>query len=126
MTRRTTALLTASVLALGLAACDATAPAGDAPTPAAPDASTSVEIDDFAYDPETTTVAAGTTVTWSNEDATRHTVTAGSEDAPEPDRFDEEVTEQGQTVEVTFDEPGTYAYYCVVHPFMTGTVEVTS
>ena len=140
--RPTTALVAAGVLALGLAACGDDAPAADAPPASATEApsasapttdasgatdasGTTVEIDDFGYDPETVTVAAGSTVTWTNEDATRHTVTAGSEDAPDPDRFDEEVTEQGQAVEVAFDEPGTYAYYCVVHPFMTGTVEVT-
>lgn len=132
MHRSTTALLTAAVLGVGLAACaddpvDASGTAGpstrDQPTSTSGGAT--VEIDDFAYDPATTTVEAGTTVTWTNEDATRHTVTAGSEDAPAPDRFDEEVTEQGQTVEVTFDEPGTHAYYCELHPFMEGTIEVT-
>ncbi len=148
MHHATTALLTAAVLGLGLAGCaddagdasgTAAQPTADQPTTdqPAPDQPTStdtsapaasgatVEIDDFGYDPATTTVEAGTTVTWTNEDATAHTVTAGSEDAPEPDRFDEEVTEQGQTIEVTFDEPGTQAYYCTIHPFMQGTIEVT-
>ena len=84
-----------------------------------------MEIDDFAFDPDTVTVEVGTTVTWSNEDATNHTVTAGSEDEPLPDAFDLVVEEQGETVGTTFDEPGTYTYYCEVHPFMTGTIEVT-
>ena len=86
---------------------------------------TEVAIDDFRFAPETVTVPVGSTITWSNEDATAHTVTAGSEAAPEPERFDLEVDEQGETVRTTFDAPGTYAYYCELHPFMVGTVEVS-
>ncbi|MBW3619398.1 MAG: cupredoxin domain-containing protein [Actinobacteria bacterium] len=84
-----------------------------------------VDIDDFRFVPETITVAAGTEITWTNQDATAHTVTAGTPDAPEPDRFDLEVAEQGDTVSTTLDEPGTYPYFCELHPFMLGTVEVT-
>lgn len=123
--RRRTPLAALAVLGLLLGACSdgsTTGSAADAPTGTE---DVAVEIDDFAYDPESVEVAAGTTVTWSNEDATRHTVTAGSEDAPDPEAFDLEVDEQGQTVSFTFDEPGTYAYYCVLHPFMEGTIEVT-
>lgn len=120
MTRRST-LAVLAALALGLAACSGDDPA----TPATAGGEATVEIDDFAYAPGTVTVEVGTTVVWSNEDATRHTVTAGTEDAPAPDDFDLEVDEQGQTVRRTFDEPGTHAYFCELHPFMTGTVEVT-
>lgn len=83
-----------------------------------------VQIATFTFDPEAVTVPSGSTVTWVNEDATRHTVTAGTEQEP-GDLFDEEVDEVGDEVTVTFDEPGTYEYFCVLHPFMTGVVEVT-
>ncbi len=105
--------------AFALAACS-----GAAGTTAA-SGTQAVAIDDFAFRAETVTVPAGTTVTWSNEDATSHTVTAGGEDVPDPDTFDLTVDEQGQVVEFTFDEAGSYPYYCVLHPFMTGVVEVT-
>lgn len=110
--------------AFALAACSGAAGTTEAPgSPAA--ATEQVAIDDFAFRPETVTVPAGTTITWSNEDATSHTVTAGDEDAPDPDTFDLTVDARGQVVEFTFDEAGSYAYYCVLHPFMTGVVEVT-
>lgn len=121
MTPRTS-LAALATLGLLLGACST----GDAPDEATGQQDgVAVEIDDFGYDPEVVEVAAGTTVTWSNEDATRHTVTAGDEDDPDPDAYDLQVDEQGQTVSFTFDEPGTYAYFCTIHPFMEGTVEVT-
>lgn len=86
--------------------------------------SATVQIATFAFAPETITVPSGTTVTWVNEDATRHTVTAGTEQQP-GDLFDSEVQEMGDEVTVTFDQPGTYEYFCVLHPFMTGVIEVT-
>jgi plastocyanin len=113
--------LLAAVLALALAAC-AGEPAADTPTESG--ASATVAIDTFAYEPGTITVPVGTTVTWTNEDATRHTVTAGSEDAPDPERCGQAGGEQDDAVSTTFDEPGTVAYYCVLHPFMTGEVVV--
>lgn len=136
-TTRTTVL---ALSLLALAACgdgDTTSSAGQT-TPAA-DSQTSapadegqaaaseqsaVDIDDFRFKPETITVAAGTEVTWTNQDDTAHTVTAGSEDDPKPDEFDLEVDAQGDTVSTTFDEPGSYPYFCELHPFMEGTVEV--
>lgn len=126
-------LLTTLVLAAALAACSSgaadEAPSSSAEVPSATAEATAsdaeVAIDTFAYVPSTVTVPAGTTVMWTNEDATRHTVTAGSEDAPAPDDFDLAVEDRGDVVEFTFEEPGTYAYYCVLHPFMEGVVEVT-
>lgn len=111
--------------AFALAACSGAAGTTEPPDNGAAARADHVAIDDFAFRPATVTVPAGTTVTWSNEDATSHTVTAGDEDAPEPDTFDLTVDEQGQVVEFTFAEAGTYAYYCALHPFMTGVVEVT-
>jgi plastocyanin len=78
-----------------------------------------VGIDNFSYNPEVITVPAGTTVTWVNHDDVPHTVTSadkrfGSSPALDTDgRFSQ-----------TFTAPGTYAYYCAVHPHMTGKVIV--
>ncbi|MFP5309559.1 MAG: plastocyanin/azurin family copper-binding protein [Actinomycetes bacterium] len=83
-----------------------------------------VSLSFFAFDPEELTVSAGSTVTWVNEDDVRHTVTAGTPDAPETDRFDLDLPANGDTVTFTFDEAGTYAYFCDVHKSMTATIVV--
>ena len=81
-----------------------------------------------AYEPLDLTVVAGTTVRWTNEDAIAHTVTSGVSDGSSgtPDgRFDSPFLDQGDAFTFTFDEPGTYPYFCKPHPWMRGTVTVT-
>lgn len=88
---------------------------GDGEAPVEADA---VTIVDFAFDPPDLEVAAGTSVTFTNEDGATHTATA------EDDAFDTGDLGQGDTGEVTLDEPGTYAYLCSIHNYMTGTITV--
>ena len=64
-------------------------------------------------------VAAGSTVTWTNDDDAPHTVTFDG-DAVE----DSGELAKGDTFEATFDEPGSYSYVCAIHPKMTATVTV--
>jgi plastocyanin len=78
----------------------------------------SVEIVEFEFDPEELTVPAGTTVTFTNQDKAPHTATA------DDSSFDTEELEKGDSAEETFDEPGTYSYYCRFHVFMKGSVVV--
>ena len=75
-----------------------------------------VSIADFAFDPDGLTVAAGSTVTFTNEDGAGHTATAES--------FDTGELEEGDTAEVTLDEPGEITYFCDIHNYMTGTITV--
>ena len=77
-----------------------------------------VEIVEFKYEPEALTVPAGTTVTFTNQDVAPHTATA------DDDSFDTERLAKGDSAEETFDEPGTYSYYCRFHVFMKGSVVV--
>jgi len=77
-----------------------------------------VAIADFAFAPEVNEVTSGTEVTWHNEDPTEHTVTAVDGD------FESNNLAQGESFSFTFDEPGTYAYRCVIHPEMEGAVNV--
>lgn len=84
---------------------------------------TAVTIQDFAFEPAAAEVPAGTTITWTNEDGVTHTVTAGSPGAAE-ETFDESL-DAGATADVTFDEPGSYPYFCAIHPTMTGEVVVS-
>jgi plastocyanin len=103
---------------------EATAPADTAPTEAetAPSGeavrSGKVEIVDFAYSPQTVTVAAGGKVTWRNEDADDHTVTL------DDGSFDSGDIAEGKLKSESFKSPGTFTYHCEIHPEMTGTVEV--
>ena len=83
--------------------------------PAAPD---QVAIADFAFAPASLEVAAGTEVTWHNEDTTDHTVTAGD------GAFGSDALGEGQTFSHRFDQPGAYDYRCAIHPEMEGTVKV--
>jgi len=77
-----------------------------------------VEIVEFVFDPEEITVPAGTTVTFTNQDNAAHTATA------DDSSFDTEELGMGDSAEETFEEPGTYSYYCRFHAFMKGSVVV--
>ncbi|PPK65619.1 cupredoxin family copper-binding protein [Actinokineospora auranticolor] len=112
--------------ALALTACGTPAqPSGmDMPStpaaPAAPVATNTVSIKDFAFAPPLVTVKAGTTVTWTNGDTEPHTVTSnGGGPLKSP------TMNSGDTFRYTFTTPGHFDYLCTIHPFMTGTVEVT-
>jgi len=82
------------------------------------------EETDECWFPSVVTVAVGDTVTWSNDDTAAHTVTSGTA-ADGPDgAFDSSLFMAGASFEATFDEAGTFVYFCMVHPWMVGTVIV--
>lgn len=88
-------------------------------------AADTVELRGILFRPDVLTATTGTYVTFSNLDQVDHTVTAGTPDAPDPDRFDEILETAGDTVDLTFDEPGEVAYFCRIHPStMQGVVVV--
>ena len=76
------------------------------------------------YLPYEAIVATGTTVTWSNDDTAAHTVTSGSISAGTTGVFDSGLFMSGATFEFTFEDAGTYDYFCMVHPWMTGIIKV--
>jgi plastocyanin len=80
--------------------------------------SAEVKIDNFIFGPQTVTVPAGTTVTWTNGDDIPHT--AVSTDGV----FKSKVMDTDEKFSYTFTKAGTYPYYCSIHPKMTGTVVV--
>jgi plastocyanin len=82
--------------------------------------SDSVEISDFAFSPDAIEVDAGTTVTWQNADPTAHTVSARD------GAFDSGTLDPGSGFEATFAQPGTFAYFCQIHPTMRGSVRVVA
>ncbi len=73
------------------------------------------------FDPVSFTVKAGTTVTWVNKDGAAHTVTSSDSKL-----FDSGNVDAGGTYKFTFTQPGTYQYYCTLHPWMKGTMIVTA
>jgi LPXTG-motif cell wall-anchored protein len=81
-------------------------------------ASTTVTIRDFEFAPGSITINAGDTVTWTNQGPTPHSATA------EDGSFDTGVYEDGQSRSHTFNEAGTFSYFCTPHPNMQGTVTV--
>jgi manganese oxidase len=90
-----------------------------APTAGAQGKTMTVSIKNFAFDPPNATVAPGTTVTWVNDDQVPHTATAND------GAFDSGTLQPGQSYSFAFDKPGTYAYHCNIHPYMTATVTVS-
>ncbi|MFB5626025.1 MAG: plastocyanin/azurin family copper-binding protein [Nitrosopumilus sp.] len=76
------------------------------------------------YLPYEVTISAGSSVSWINDDSAAHTVTSGTVDAGLTGIFDSGLFMAGQTFEFTFDESGTFDYFCMVHPWMTGKVIV--
>jgi len=77
-----------------------------------------VEIVEFTYQPDPVVVQAGGKVSWQNEDTAPHTATA------DDGSFDTGTIEKGKLGSATFKEPGTFTYFCEIHPTMHGTVEV--
>ncbi len=70
-------------------------------------------------------ISVGDTITWSNDDSAAHTVTSGTP-ADGPDgNFDSSLFMAGNVFSITFNEAGDYPYYCMVHPWMTGIVQVS-
>lgn len=86
-------------------------------TPSAADGST-VSIENFSFAPNASTVPAGTTVTWTNNDTVPHTVTSTD------NAFNSGNINPGETFSFTFADAGTFTYVCSYHPNMTGSVVV--
>jgi plastocyanin len=110
----------------GAASTSARHPEPGPPTPAAATQAeprpgeVRVTIDNFAFSPRTLTVAAGTKVVWVNHDDVPHTATSSAR----PRAFDSGALDTDDTFGHVFGAPGTYDYFCAVHPHMTGQVIV--
>ncbi|HUA37887.1 MAG TPA: cupredoxin family copper-binding protein [Candidatus Sulfopaludibacter sp.] len=80
--------------------------------------SVQVTIDNFNFTPPALTVPVGTKVTWVNQDDVPHTVTSDDK------LFGSRALDTDDKFSFTFQAPGTYPYYCSVHPKMTGKIIV--
>jgi amicyanin len=88
-----------------------------AAVPAARAEDAAVKIGNFTFGPQELKVKSGTTVTWTNEDDIPHTVVS-------PNNYRSKVLDTDATYSFTFTTPGTYKYFCSLHPHMTGTIVV--
>ena len=80
--------------------------------------STDVKIDNFSFTPQEIKVKVGTTITWTNRDDIPHTVTSTDS------IFKSKTLDTDEKFTTTFTKPGTYPYFCSIHPKMTGKVIV--
>jgi plastocyanin len=106
-----TAAASATPMATPTVSPTATPAASPAPATAA------VTIRDFTFTPSVVHIAAGGSVTWTNQDGTAHTVKFSNSESS--------ALGNGATYTKKFDTPGKYDYNCGIHPSMTGTVEVS-
>ena len=96
-----------TALAAGVLFARADAPAG------------AVSIDNFTFGPASLTVKAGTTVTWTNKDDIPHGIASSNNAFTRSKALDTD-----DSYSFTFTTPGTYQYFCYVHPHMVGTIVV--
>lgn len=126
-------MLAVLVLAIALSACGSDANESSSQSAASDNGGSKVSLRLIAFKPETITVPAGSTVTWKNEDGTDHTVTSGTvaqqgggATANADGKFESGTLSGGGEFSFTFASPGTYAYFCKLHPAtMRGQVTVT-
>jgi plastocyanin len=107
-------VLTALLVSLKLPATTA------ADTALQPEEGHGVSISAFTFEPAAMTVNAGEEVTWVNTDGVPHTSTAALNH-----QWGQLMT-RGESFSYTFDTPGTYAYFCEMHPAMVGTITVVA
>jgi plastocyanin len=101
--------LVAAPFALSMAMAVMTSPAA---------ADMAIKIDNFVFTPDTTEIAVGTTVTWTNDDDIPHAV--GANDLS----WRSHAMDTGESFSYTFTKPGIYEYFCTLHPHMKGKIVV--
>jgi len=100
-------------------AMGASTAAGAATSMAAPGSASQINIDNFSFSPGVSNIPAGTKVTWTNHDDIPHNVISAEKHFASP------VLDTDQSFSFSFEKPGRYAYYCSIHPKMTGKVVVS-
>jgi plastocyanin len=84
-----------------------------------PASGATVKIDNFSFGPATITIPAGSTVTWTNSDDVPHVVSSDDNKM-----FKSKALDTDDRFSFTFTKPGTYNYYCAIHPKMTAKIVV--
>jgi plastocyanin len=110
-------VIIACTILLFLSCSKNSSPYGNNPPPSGGN-SNKISIANMSFVASAITVTKGTTVTWTNNDYTTHTVTAND------NSFNSNDLDYGNTYSHTFDSTGTFSYHCSIHPDMTGSVVV--
>ena len=105
------------LIAVFLAGCTQIATHHANPPAEAP-AEVKVSIDNFTFTPANLSIVRGTKVTWINHDDVPHTATSNTKVFASP------ALDTDETFSFVFASPGTFPYYCAVHPHMTGQIIV--
>jgi plastocyanin len=79
---------------------------------------TQVKIDNFVFSPNPVTVPVGSTIRWTNQDDIPHNIVSDDKS------FKSKALDTDETFTYTFTKPGTYSYFCSIHPKMTGKIVV--
>ena len=90
----------------------------DATPTALDDLAVTIDIRDFRYQPPNLSVPVGATVTWVNRDVAPHDSEARD------GMWETSLLQRDEEFAIRFDEPGTWDYFCTVHPYMTATLTV--
>jgi plastocyanin len=106
------------LIAIVLTACSSGGATTSKTTASSTYSGNTVSIANFAFSPATLPIPAGTTVTWTNNDSTTHTVTSDN------GVFDSGNLAPNATFSYTFSNAGTFAYHCSIHTSMTGKIVV--
>jgi plastocyanin len=112
-------MMRSAIAAAVLGAVVGTGLAGGVLVARAQTAAAAVSIDNFTFTPQALTVKTGTTVTWTNKDDIPHGIAAPGNVFKRSNAMDTD-----DTYSFTFTTPGTYQYFCYIHPHMTGTIVV--
>jgi plastocyanin len=131
------AMVSLPIAAGSLAGCSANAESSTTTPTATTSASAGpvINLSSLIFNPSTTTVKVGTTVTWHNDEPITHTVTSGRfegvdkntglRSSQNPDgTFNAKLAGKGKTFSFTFTQPGIYTYYCDIHQGMNATIRV--
>ena len=79
----------------------------------------------LCYDPSSLTIFVGGEIIWKNNDNSAHTVTSGNIIEGPEGIFDSGLIKSGETFSFRFEKPGNYSYFCMIHPWATGSVKVS-
>jgi plastocyanin len=112
-------MMRSALVAVVLGAVVGSGLAGSVLVARAQDPASTVSIDNFTFTPQTLTVKPGTTVTWTNKDDIPHGVASANNTFSKSKALDTD-----DSYSFTFTTPGTYQYFCYIHPHMTGTIVV--
>jgi plastocyanin len=116
--KKTYWILGIATLTFLIAAAAGRSTSGTAAAAQKPANETTIKIDNFTFSPGTLTVHVGDAVHWTNHDDIPHNVVS------EDKSFKSKTLDTDENFSFTFTKPGTYSYYCSIHPRMTGKIVV--